>query len=143
MTPVADLFGSGGQAFLAEVVPQQLRSAAQRVVTDNLALIAQLDERIQALIAEVELTDRQAELVKLLQTIPGVGRVTGMTIVAEIGDIQRFPRGKSLCNWAGLTPRVRKSDTMVRPGRISKQGSPYLRAALVRAAPVASRCSPR
>ena len=38
---------------------------------------------------------------------------------------------------------MRKSDVRVRHGRISKQGSPYLRAALVRAATVASRCSPR
>jgi transposase len=143
VTPVADLFGTKGQAFLAEVVPSQLRPAARRVVTDNLALIVQLDARIQALLADLELTPEQAELVQLLQTVPGVGRVTALTIVAEIGEMRRFPRAKSLCNWAGLTPRVRKSDAMVRHGRISKQGSPYLRAALVRAATVASRCSPR
>ena len=141
--PVADLCGPGGQAFLAEVVPQHLRPAAQRVVTDTLALIAHLDEKIQTLIDEVALTDRQAELVHLLQTMPGVGQVTALTIVAEIGDIRRFPRAKSLCNWAGLTPRVHKSDVVVRHGRISKQGSPYLRGALVRAAIVASRFSPR
>ena len=143
VTPVSDLCGPGGQAFLAEVVPQQLRLAAQPVVADNLALIAQLDERIQALLDEVALTDRQAELVQLLQTVPGEGRVIALTIVAEIGDIRRFPRAKSRCNWAGLTPRVHKRETVVRHGRIAKQGSPYLRGVLVRAAAIASRFSPR
>ena len=133
----------GRSPWILPLVGGWLRPAAQRVVTDNLVLIAQLDERIQALLDEVELTDRQAELVQLLQTVPGVGRVTALTIMAEIGDIRRFPRAKSLCNWAGLTPRVHKSDTVVRHGRISKQGSPYLRGALVRAAAVASRFSPR
>ena len=66
-----------------------------------------------------------------------------MIILAEIGEVQRFSSPKSLCHWAGLTPRVRKSDQVVRHGRITKQGSPYLRAAMTRSATVASRASKR
>ena len=73
--------------------------------------------------------------------MPGVRRVTAIIILAEIGDIRRFNSPKALCHWAGLTPRVRNSDTAVRHGCIAIQSSPYLRAAMIRIATVASRSS--
>ena len=54
-------------------------------------------------------------------------------IVAEIGDIRRFPGAARLCSWAGLTPRHRESDLKVTRGHITKQGSPLLRWAGVEA----------
>jgi Transposase IS116/IS110/IS902 family len=48
-----------------------------------------------------------------------------MTLVAEIGDIGRFPTARKLCAWAGLTPAVRNSDRTVRHGHITKMGSPW------------------
>lgn len=140
VSPVSDLFGIQGREYLAAVVAQ-VRPAAQRVVQDHLALIDGLQLQIQALEADLALTTPQAQTVSLLKTIPGVGRLTALIILAEIGDIQRFNAAKALCNWAGLTPRVRKSDQIVRHGRISKQGSPYLRGAMTRAATIASRTS--
>jgi transposase len=76
-------------------------------------------------------------------TMPGIGKVSAMSILAEIGQIWRFESAKSLCNWAGLTPRVRKSDAIVRHGKISKQGSAYLRSAMGQVAMVTCRLSPR
>ena len=116
---------------------------AQRVVHDQLSLIEGLDQQIADLEADLQLSDEDERTIRLLKTMPGVGRVTALVILAEIGDVQRFGSPKSLCNWVGLTPRVRKSDQVVRYGRISKQGSPYLRAAMTRAATVASRSSKR
>jgi hypothetical protein len=57
-----------------------------------------------------------------------------MLIIAEIGDVNRFPTARHLCSWAGLTPTVRSSDGNARLGHISRQGSPVLRWALVEAA---------
>ena len=53
--------------------------------------------------------------------------------VAEIGDITRFPSPDRLCSWAGMTPTHRESDTKVRRGSITKQGSRLLRWAAVEA----------
>jgi transposase len=39
--------------------------------------------------------------------LPGIGKLTAMTLVAEIGDIARFPTAGKLCAWAGLTRKVR------------------------------------
>ena len=139
---VGNLFGVRGRKILEEVIPE-LRPAGQRVITDQLATIDHLEQQIKALEKEIPLSEEQKQQVKLLNSMPGIHKVTAMTILAEIGDISRFHSPKSLCNWAGLTPRVRKSDAVVRHGRISKQGSRYLRGAMVQAATVAYRFSPR
>jgi transposase len=60
--------------------------------------------------------------VQALMVLPGIGRLTAMTLVAEIGDIARFPTARKLCAWAGLTPQVRNSDRKVRHGHITKMG---------------------
>jgi transposase len=56
-----------------------------------------------------------------------------MLVIAEVGDITRFPSARHVCAWAGLTPTVRSSDGKAL-GHISGQGSPALRWALVEAA---------
>ena len=53
--------------------------------------------------------------------------------VAEIGDVYRFAGPAHLCSWAGLTPTHRESDTVVRCGHITKQGSKLVRWAAVEA----------
>src|SRR2546429_9679268 len=60
-------------------------------------------------------------------------------MLAEIGDITRFPSARKLASWAGLTPTVRGSDRTVRHGHISKQGSAWLRWVLHQAAQTAKR----
>ncbi len=47
--------------------------------------------------------------------------------MAEIGDVTRFRSPKHLCSWAGLTPRLRESDTATHSGSITKQGSRLVR----------------
>ena len=142
VSPVSDLFGAKGRQYLAEAI-EVLQPGARKVVIDQLEVIDHLDRLIQELEDGLKLTPEQTQRVKLLKTMPGVGQLTATVILAEIGDIDRFNSPKALCNWAGLTPRVRKSDTKVRHGRISKQGSAYLRAAMTRAASVASYKSKR
>jgi transposase len=60
-------------------------------------------------------------------------------MLAEIGDITRFPSARKLASWAGLTPTVRGSDLTVRHGHISKQGSAWARWVLCEAAQTAKR----
>ena len=62
-----------------------------------------------------------------------------MVILAEIGEVTRFPDANHLVSYAGLAPRVRSSGGRTRLGGITKQGSSALRWALVEAAIVAVR----
>ena len=65
----------------------------------------------------------------------GIGPVRALTIRAEIGDISRFRRGgPELASYAGLVPRVEASAGHYRYGRITREGSPWLRYVLVEAA---------
>jgi transposase len=66
-----------------------------------------------------------------VQAINGIGRVSAAVLVAEIGDVSRFPTPAHLCSWVGLTPKHRESDLKTRRGRISKQGSRLVRATLI------------
>jgi Transposase IS116/IS110/IS902 family len=60
-------------------------------------------------------------------------------MLAEIGDITRFPSARTLASWAGLTPTVRGSGRTARHEHISKQGSAWLRWVLNQAAQTAKR----
>jgi transposase len=75
----------------------------------------------------------------LLETIPGVGPLLGLTIAAEIGDISRFGSARKLVAFAGLAPKVRQSGQSSRTGPLSKAGSKALRWAAVEAAQQAWR----
>ncbi len=127
----SDLFGKAGREFLATV---QLRDAPRRRLDSLLSLIDDFDREITATTKEIDQQAKADERVALLCQIRGVGRYTAMLIIAEIGDIRRFPTARHLCAWAGLTPTVRSSDNKARLGRISKQGSHLLRWALIEAA---------
>jgi transposase len=70
----------------------------------------------------------------LLRSIPGVGELTAVTILAEIGDVHRFPTVKQLVAFSGLDPSVFESGKFkATNNRISKRGSSYLRKALYQA----------
>jgi transposase len=142
VSPKKDLFGVGGREFLERSLAH-VRPMAKRVIEDQLRVIDHLTTQIEALEADLKLSEEDNKIIKLLKTMPGVGQLSALTILAEIGDIRRFNSPKALCHWAGLTPRVRKSDLVVRHGRITKEGSPYLRATMTRAATIASRVSKR
>jgi transposase len=143
VSPVTDLFGASGRAYLEEVMADPLRPAAVRAIRRDLALIDHLKDQISEIEDSLELSAEQEKQVKLLCTMPGVGRVGAINLLAEIGDIQRFHSAKALCNWAGVTPKVKSSDVHVRHGRISKQGPALVRATMTRAAIIAARSSKR
>ena len=108
-------------------------------MTDCLAAIDGLAPVIDRIDAELRQHAKADPRVRVLQTLPGVGQFTALMMVAEIGDITRFPSARKLASWAGLTPTVRGSDLTVRHGHISKQGSAWLRWVLNQAAQTAKR----
>ena len=68
---------------------------------------------------------------RLLLTIPGIGPYTALLILAEIGDISRFPDSAHLCSYAGLVPSTHSSGNTTYHGHITKRGSEHLRTAMV------------
>jgi transposase len=77
-----------------------------------------------------------------LQTIPGVGRLTALRVLAELGDLRQYSRGE-LTALVGLYPRQYASGTSVyRKPRLPKSGNMHLRKALYYPGLVASRYCP-
>lgn len=138
--PVSDLFGKKGLEYLNQT---SLPSYQRRQVDTYLDLYRSLKEQVSTLTDEVCLTAKTNATAKLLMTIPGVGPITAMFMTAEIEDISRFPSYRHLASYAGLVPSLDASANKHRIGRITKQGSPYLRTALVEAAQAAARTKSR
>jgi transposase len=85
------------------------------------------------LLKELALTERYRAQVELLMTVPGIGLLTAMEILLELGDLKRFRNGRKLAAYVGLTPGQYSSGERVRLGRISKIGKAQLRASLIEA----------
>jgi len=130
----AELWSGPGRCWLAEL---DLPAVERSVVEDLCWVIDSIERPIGRVEEQIRARAKPDERVKALQTLPGVGLYTAMTLVAEIGDVARFPTARKLAAWSGLTPRVRNSDQTVRHGSISKAGSPFVRWVLTEAAQVA------
>ncbi len=101
------------------------------------SLIDRFDEEIKNSTAAVQSLMREPRWAKpaaLLQTMPGIGLITSMTILAELGNLTRFRSRAAVANYAGLVPRHRDSDQKRWSGRITRQGSAHLRGVLIEAA---------
>ena len=81
-------------------------------------------------ISELSVNNKDA---KLLMTIPGIGPTRSLDIVAEIGEINRFPSADKLCSYAGLVPSIHQSGSTLRFGKLIKQSSKSLKYNLVEA----------
>jgi transposase len=137
--PPASLWFGPGRDLIASL---ELPPTQRAIVDDCLAVIDLLADVVKRLDKDLGAAAKADPRVHALMTLPGVGRITAMTLVAEIGDITRFPTARKLCAWAGLTPQVHNSDRTVRHGHITKQGSTWVRWVMVEAAQVAKRRAP-
>jgi transposase len=140
--PCSDLFGKQGRVFLIEV-RDRLSTTSQLLLEDYLYLIGILNERITALNQLIRAWAKNDPRAALLMSMPGIGEYSAAIILAEIGDVHRFPGPKQLCSFAGLVPSTRSSDMRVHQGRITKEGSPWLRWIMINAAQRAPSASPQ
>ena len=75
----------------------------------------------------------------ILRSVPGIGEISALTLLAEIGDIRDFPSGEKPASWLGLVPRVAQSADTLRTGSITKRGSVHARWILTEVALAAAR----
>jgi transposase len=85
-------------------------------------------KRMKALEEQIVQRARGLDSVERLRTLPGVSYYTALAIASRVGDAKRFPRGKSLAHYWGLTPGCRDSgESKGRRGHITKTGSSMAR----------------
>lgn len=142
LTPIGDLFTRSGRTFLEQV---QLDDAGRTLLTRFLALMDQFDDVLAQSVAslrEIARRERWMKPAALLQTMPGIGLITSLTLLAELGSWKRFRSRAAVAHYAGLTPRIRASNQTSWSGGITGRGPGHLRAMMIEAAWVAITQAP-
>ena len=88
---------------------------------------------------ELSHTERFNETLKLLMTVPGIGQVTGLSLMAEIVDITRFKSAEQLAAYVGMIPMCHSSGEHNGTGDITLRKHANLRCCIIEAAWVAIR----
>ena len=96
-----------------------------------LGRIGELDEKIDGLDRKIRASVREDEETARLMTIPGIGPITAMALLAFAPPMESFRRGRDFSAWLGLVPRQHTTGGKPRLGRISKMGQRDLRRLLV------------
>ena len=99
-----------------------------------LMLLEEFTAHIAPLEKRIEKEAKTNPVAKLIMTMPAVGPITAVSVVAEVGDFARFKSAEQLAAYSGLVPSQRSSGQSVRMGHITKTGSRLLRSVMVESA---------
>ena len=123
------------------LLAQEDNPVRQLALQNDLALIRHYDTQITALEEQLQrLTKATAwRDYTLLQTVPGIGEHLGLTILYEVGDINRFPTVKDFVSYCRLVKGTVASAGKIKGLRGAKLGNPYLRWAFGESAVIAKR----
>jgi transposase len=119
---------------LIEDADSDLPEALRPLFAEACLEIREIEARIKLVERQLEALAEQLPAVQYLLTVPGIGLLIATAFVAFIGDIRRFPSGRHLASYLGLTPREFSSGLKRHLGRISKRGDGYLRTLLIHGA---------
>lgn len=84
-------------------------------------------------VRNLSLTDAYYHNYQLLLSVPGIGLVTAITFLVQIGDINRFKQLDDLCNYVGLVPKMYGSGEKMQVGEMIKRGRKELKIMLIEA----------
>lgn len=110
---------------------------------ENRGYIEKQISRIGKEVAKMSHQKPWAESMTYLLQLPGFGVITAMTVLAAIGEIQRFGSAKHLASYSGLTGGLDQSGTHLVQKGITKEGRKELRWAMVEVAQRAVKSDPR
>jgi len=131
----------------AKVIGIPSTSLFVKLISD-INIIESFETQIQLILSEIhnllssgKIPQSIVHNIKLLQSIPGIGELTAITIVSEIGDIKNFTKPKHLVAFFGLDPSVNESGKFKGTNNhISKRGTRIGRRALYAVALASIRC---
>lgn len=130
--------GLGVGTFSAKMRPTlealDLSPARRELLDRQLQVLSFLEQSVAEEDALVKTEAKQHELVPLLKTIPGIGDLSAMLFLAEVGDCSRFGNAGQVSSYLGLVPRESSSADKRHLGSITKEGSGLMRWILVQCA---------
>jgi transposase len=93
--------------------------------------VRRIQKEITTAIRELSKQEPFTKVQAVLQSIDGIGLISGMVIQTEIGNIHRFKRLDSLCDYAGFVPDIYSSNDKTKVRGISKRGNEFLRETII------------
>jgi len=132
----ADLLTRENRAWVGQL---PLRAAGREQITVALAVIDAVDVQLGPIDRELCAYARRQAGCRALMAHYGIGVLTSVVILAELGDPRRFSSSREAVRYAGMDITVHASDKRRAPGHLSRQGPPALRWALYEAAQAARR----
>src|SRR5439155_334014 len=127
-----------GRAFLEAL---RLPADARERIEIALAMIDAIEARIAPLERELRALARRQTGCRALMALYGMGELTSLMTLCELGDVGRLSASRKAVRMAGIDIGVHRSDRRSRAGKLNRQGSPHLRWALYEAALAACRPS--
>jgi transposase len=126
------------QAHLNYIRKVAMPDPVQQIVLEEYIMeIDALEERVARLLAhmeeQLETWDREP-MVRALMGLRGFQIITAMTLIAELGDLDRFESPRQLMGYLGLVPGEDSSGDKRRQGSITKTGNSHARWMLVESA---------
>jgi hypothetical protein len=113
------LMTAESRAWLARL---ELPAAAHEQITVALAMIDAHDAQFVPLDQELRAYAKRQPGCRALMRHYGIGPLTSITILAELGDARRFSSSREAVRYAGMDITVHQSDTRRAPGRLSRKG---------------------
>jgi len=135
--------GNWSQAHMRWLAERKLELAEDQLTLDFLHM--ELDQRVMALKTLDERIGRRVEdadvkqQVQALRAFRGIGNLTALCVIAELGDPRRFPSSDQVASYCGLIPSEYSSGEKVRRGGIACSGNGRLRRVVVEASQHAAR----
>jgi transposase len=140
--PKGKRFNEKNTVWQKDKILSQMEQFQLTIEMENREYIEKQINKIGKEIAKMSHQKPWAESMTYIMQLPGFGVVTAMTVLAAIGDIERFETPKKLGSYSGLTPGIEQSGTKKRGKGITKEGRRELRWALVEVAQRAVKSDP-
>jgi transposase len=125
------------QDWQAEVIGLKLRKATEIIVANLMYAIEQMQECEKSLNAEIQKVEDKK--IELIETIPGIGKLSARILFAAIIDEKRFDNSKCIANYGALTPTIYQSGDVVNMGKINRDGRSEVRRAMLQCAHAVAR----
>lgn len=129
----ASLFCAKGQDWLNKLLPT-LDAQGQLLIQSDLRLLQALQQELETLGQLLAQQGWQDSRVRLLMTLPGVDVTVAESVLAALGDIERFRTPEQAAAYLGLVPSTRQSADKCYHGPITKRGNNQARWMLIQAA---------
>jgi len=136
----SDLRGKAAREELAELI-DKLGDLTGLMAGLFVTLLDDIEEIIKVVESEIDQQVEQHPVAKELASWDGTGNVLALSVVAELGDIRRFPHYKNLFSYGGLVPRISQSGDSKHDGELPKYCNRHLRRVAVQAAQCMVMCN--